>query len=134
MSRWIISENGLGIVIKKIESSDSKRIKDKNKNILAFEYPITITFSLSLSLCHPVWFASESRDIEIYFIDYVDSFTRPRIISRPVARTRVHLSAILITARREIKPYCIFWKNDKRKNFFTLLFRLIKPTFSINKN
>lgn len=50
MSRWIISENGLGIVIKKIESSDSKRIKDKNKNILAFEYPITITFSLSLSL------------------------------------------------------------------------------------
>lgn len=36
------SENG--IVINQIESSDSKRIRDKNKNILAFEYPITIIF------------------------------------------------------------------------------------------
>lgn len=43
------SENG--IVINQIESSDSKRIRDKNKNILAFEYPITIIFFFSLSSC-----------------------------------------------------------------------------------
>lgn len=121
---WSLLINNRQLVRFEKNKKKKKKIKifsssSNNNNRTSFlSFSSFFLFLSSYPIC--IWIAWHW----IYFIDYVHSFTRPRIISRPMARTSVHHvchfnhEVIESNRRRHILKKTIISSRSKEENLF----------------